>query len=326
MTTREATGGTSELDRGIEAAHGAVLERLAPGTRSRRLSWSQGETRVLELGDGPPLVLVHGGFDNAALWAPVLAALATRHRVLAVDLPGHGLADPFDYEAADLAAVSTAFVRDVLDGLELERVDLAGCSVGGFVTTVFALDEPRRVRRLVLVGAPLGVTRDVPTPLRVLGLVAKLPLAGRALGRLALSRPSREKTRKLMGQIAVAHPEALDDEMLDADVLCQLRNRDTYLGLLRSLGTFRGLRLRPELCLGERWQELRVPTVFLRGERDAFVSAAVEEAWAAIVERNPRIRIVPVADAGHLTWLDAPGAVVRGIEAALVEDATLVKA
>ena len=145
----------------------AVVAGRDPGARARRR---------------PPLVLVHGAFDNAALWTPVLAALAGRHRVLAVDLPGHGLADTFDYESADLAAVATTFVRDVLVGLELDTVDLVGCSVGGFVSTVFALDEPRRVRRLVLVGAPLGVTRDLPTPLRVLGVVAKLPLAGRALG------------------------------------------------------------------------------------------------------------------------------------------------
>ena len=310
-----------ELDRQLEAAHASVLERLAPGTSSRRLGWSQGETRVLELGDGPPLVLVHGAFDNAALWAPILATLATHHRVLAVDLPGHGLADPFDYEAADLAALSATFLGDVLDGLGLDAVDLVGCSLGGFVTTVFALGEPERVRRLVLVGAPLGVTRDVPTPLRALALVAKLPLAGRPLGRLALSRPSREKLRTLMGRIAVAHPELLDDEMLDADVLCQLRNRDVHLGILRSLGTYRGMRLRRELCLGERWQELGVPTVFLRGERDVFVTSAVEAAWATIVARNEGIRIVLVADAGHLAWLDAPVEVIRGIEGALAQNA-----
>jgi pimeloyl-ACP methyl ester carboxylesterase len=61
--------------------------------------------------------------------------------------------------------------------------------------------------------------------------------------------------------------------------------------------------------------------VFLRGERDVFVSDAVAEAWAGIVERNARIRVVPVADAGHLAWLDAPAEVVRGIEAALAADA-----
>lgn len=317
MTTRTPARGTSELDRRIEAAHGTVLDKVAPGTSSRRLRWSQGETRVLELGDGQPLVLVHGAFDNAALWAPILAPLATRRRVVAVDLPGHGLADPFDYEAVDLATLSTTFLGEVLDGLGFDRVDLVGCSLGGFVTTVFALGAPERVERLVLVGAPLGVTSDIPTPLRVLGLVVKLPLIGWPLGRLALSRPSREKMRKLMGQLAVAHPERLDDEMLDADVLCGVRNRDAHLGVLRSLGTFRGARLRRQLCLGERWQELAVPTVFLRPERDVFVSAPVERAWAEIVERNAGIRMVPVADAGHLAWLDAPEEVVHGIEGAL---------
>ncbi len=324
MTSGTATQRVSGLDWRIEAAHRALLERLAPGTSSRRLRWSRGKTRVLEVGDGPPLVLVHGAFDNAALWAPILAALAKSHRVLAVDLPGHGLADPFDYEAVDLATVSATFLGDVLDGLELDQVDLVGCSLGGFVTTVFALGAPERVRRLVLVGAPLGVTRDVPTPLRVLGLAVKLPVAGRALGRLALGRPTREKMRTLMGQIAVAHPEALDDEMLDADVLCQLRNRDVHLGVLRSFGTWRGMRLRRELCLGERWAELTVPTVFLRPERDVFVSAPVEKAWAEIVERNAGIRVVHVADAGHLAWLDAPEEVARGIENALAPDAVVV--
>lgn len=212
MTTRAPTRGTGGLDRSIEAAHAAVLERLAPGTSSRRLRWSQGETRVLELGDGPPLVLVHGAFDNAALWAPILAALATHRRVLAVDLPGHGLADPFDHEAADLATLSATFLGDVLDGLALDRVDLVGCSLG---------------------------------------------------------------------------------------------------------------RLRPDLCLGERWQALGVPTVFLRGEHDVFVSRPVKEAWAAIVARNRDIRIVSVADAGHLAWRDAPVEVVRGIEGALAEDVLL---
>jgi pimeloyl-ACP methyl ester carboxylesterase len=320
------TGGAAPLsagglDRRIEAAHAALLERLAPGTSARRVRWSHGKTRVLELGDGPPLVLVHGAFDNAALWAPILTALAERHRVVAVDLPGHGLADPFDYEAADLTTLGATFLRDVLDRLDLERVDLAGCSLGGFVTTAFALHAPERVGRLVLVGAPVGVTRDVPTPLRILGIAVKVPLVGRTLGRLALARPTPDKIRALMARVAVAHPERVDDEMLEADVLCQMRNRDVHLAVLRSLGTWRGMRLRPELCFGERWDELAVPTVFLRGERDVFVSAPVDDAWAGIVVRNPRIRVVPVADAGHLAWLDAPDDVVRGIEAALAAEA-----
>ena len=304
----------NDLDGRLEAAQAAVLDRLAPGTRARRVRWSRGETRVLDLGDGPPLVLVHGFMDNAALWAPILGSLAARHRVVAVDLPGHGLADPFDYADADLQDVARTFLREVLDALELESAALVGSSLGGFVCTVFALDAPTRVTSLVLVGAPLGVTREVPAPLFVIGLLAGLP-GGRGIARRLLSTPTRESLRKLMGQIAVAHPERLDDGMLDADVLGQERNRESYVGMLRYLGGARGLMpLVGRLVLGERWDDVAAPTLLLRGERDRFVTSRVEAAYRGIAARNPNVRIVPVEDAGHLLWLDAPDAVVREIE------------
>ncbi|HET9286363.1 MAG TPA: alpha/beta fold hydrolase [Gaiella sp.] len=304
----------NDLDGRLEAAQAAVLDRLAHGTRARRVRWSRGETRVLELGDGPPLVLVHGFMDNAALWAPILGPLAARHRVIAVDLPGHGLADPFDYADADLQDVARTFLREVLDALELESAALVGSSLGGFVCTVFTLDAPTRVTSLVLVGAPVGVTREVPAPLFVIGLLAGLP-GGRGIARRLLSTPTRESLRKLMGQIAVAHPERLDDGMLDADVLGQERNRESYVGMLRYLGGARGLMpLVGRLVLGERWDDVAAPTLLLRGERDRFVTSRVEAAYRGIAARNPNVRIVPVEDAGHLLWLDAPDAVVREIE------------
>jgi pimeloyl-ACP methyl ester carboxylesterase len=311
---------TNDLDRRLEEAQAAVLDRLAPGTRARRVRWSRGETRVLELGDGPPLVLVHGFMDNAALWAPILSALAARHRVIAVDLPGHGLANPFDYAEADLQDVARTFVREVLDALELESAALVGSSLGGFVCTVFALDAPTRVTSLVLVGAPVGVTREVPTPLFVIGLLAGLPVVGRGIARRLLSTPTRESLRKLMGQIAVAHPERLDDGMLDADVLGQERNRESYVGLLRYLGSPRGLMpFVGRLVLGERWDDVAAPTLLLRGERDRFVTSRVEEAYRGIAARNPNVLIVPVEDAGHLLWLDASDEIVREIQGFLAD-------
>ena len=312
-----------DLDLQLEAAQSAVLARLAPGTRSRRLRWSGGETRVLELGDGPPLVLLHGLMDSAGLWAPILAALAARHRVLAVDLPGHGLADPLADDAVDMENLARTFVRDVLDGLGLESAALVGSSLGGFVCTAFALDAPERVSGLVLVGAPVGVTREVPAPLLFLGLLAGVPLVGRALARRMLATPTRESLRKLMGQIAVAHPERLDDGMLDADVLGQQRNLESYLVLLRTLGSARGLMpVVGRLVLGRRWDDLAVPTLYVKGGRDRFVTSRVDEAWGGITARNPNIRIGAVEDAGHLLWLDEPERVAGEIVGFLAAAAT----
>ena len=125
----------------------------------RRVAWSQGETQVLELGAGPPLLLVHGGGDAAFEWVPILEDLARRHRVLAVDRPGHGLADPFDYDGVDVLEHAVVFLREILDALELDTVDIAGNSLGGLWSVAFALEHPERVSRLALVGAPPGVTR-----------------------------------------------------------------------------------------------------------------------------------------------------------------------
>jgi hypothetical protein len=62
----------AEMDRQVKAAQATLLAQHAPDTRVRRALWSQDETQVLELRDGPPLLLVHGGRDGAFEWVPIL--------------------------------------------------------------------------------------------------------------------------------------------------------------------------------------------------------------------------------------------------------------
>jgi pimeloyl-ACP methyl ester carboxylesterase len=296
-----------DLDRELEKAQAALLARFAPDCRVSRIRWSQGETQLLELGAGPPLLLVHGGGDGAFDWVPVLAALARDRRVLAVDRPGHGLAEPFDYRGVDLLEHARTFLRDILDALDLPTADIAANSIGGLWAAAFALDTPQRVSRLVLVGAPVGVARDAPLLFRLLSL----PLLGQPLGRLLMRNPTREGNRKFWGQVQVVHPERLDDVFLDVDVAHTRRNLDTFLSLIRCVG--RGIR-GGHLVLGDRWLTLRVPTLFLGGERDIFVRPKFEKALQAIVKGNPNIRLVRIPDAGHLPWLDEPERVVAEIE------------
>ena len=297
-----------ELDQVLHDAQNALLARFAPETRVRRLPWSGGETQILELGDGDPILLVHGGGDGAYEWVPFMPLLARRHRVLAVDRPGHGLADPFDYDGVDLARHANTFLGDILDWLELRSAALVSNSIGGWWSAVFALEQPSRVSRLVIAGHPPGVTRDVPLPLRILGS----PIVGKPIGRLMLGRPSREGNRKFWGQVLVAHPENLPDELLDVDVAHTRRNRDSALSLLRRTVGPGGVR--KELLLGERWSALEVPLLFVHGDRDVFVTTNVASAWATIASEGEDVIVASIADAGHLPWLDAPEAVLDQIE------------
>ena len=86
------------------------------------------KARILEVGEGEPLVFVHGGAAFAANWAPLMAPLKHR-RLLAVDRPGFGLTPYVDHHRG-LRRMAEAFLADVLDGLGLDRADFVVNSTG----------------------------------------------------------------------------------------------------------------------------------------------------------------------------------------------------
>jgi pimeloyl-ACP methyl ester carboxylesterase len=104
-------------------------------------------------GSGRPLILLHGGLGSGEMFGPVLGLLAERHKVIAVDLQGHGrTADidrPIDIKlmADDIAAL--------IDHLGLDRPDIVGYSLGGGVAFQTAAKYPAKVGRLVVVSANL---------------------------------------------------------------------------------------------------------------------------------------------------------------------------
>lgn len=126
------------------------------------------------LGEGPPLLLIHGIADSSETWLPVLAGLAEHHTVIAPDLLGHGgSAKP----RADYAVAAYACgMRDLLAVLGVDRVSVAGHSLGGGVAMQFAYQFPERCERLVLVSSA-GVGPEMHPAFRL----ATLPGAGPVL-------------------------------------------------------------------------------------------------------------------------------------------------
>src|SRR5262249_12465576 len=104
-------------------------------------------------GDGEPLVLLHGFGGDLNNWLFNAPALSGERAVYALDLPGHGGSVK---EPRDLAGA----LRSFLDGQGLERVHLAGHSLGGLVAAQFAAAEPDRVRSLALI-APAGLGEEI---------------------------------------------------------------------------------------------------------------------------------------------------------------------
>jgi len=111
----------------------------------------------LDVGAGPPVVLVHGLASAWSVWYHTLPALSAHYRVIAVDLPGFGRSDAFgrDVEVTDYVDV----LIELLDGLEIERVGLIGHSLGGVIAQHFAARHSARTAALVLVATGLRLGR-----------------------------------------------------------------------------------------------------------------------------------------------------------------------
>jgi pimeloyl-ACP methyl ester carboxylesterase len=149
-----------------------VRRRLLAGVpvSDRRLELAAIPTAVLEGGDGPPMVLLHGSGEFAALWLRVVGDLvAGGHRVVAPDLPGHGASgvDGGDLDGDRMAA----WLGELIERTCPSRPQLVGHVLGGAIAARFAIDQGDRLRGLVLVDT-LGLSRFRPAPKFALTLVA----------------------------------------------------------------------------------------------------------------------------------------------------------
>lgn len=291
----------------VETLQAAYLDRVVPGHRIARVQWSGGTTQVIEAGEGQPLLLLHGGLGEAFQWAPLMHSLASRYRVLAVDRPGHGLADAFDYRGVDMLAFASRFAGEILDALSLQSAAVAGNSMGGLWATSFANEHPERVTRLLLIGSPAGVQNSVPWALRL----GSVPLLS-GLVKAGLKNATRDNVRAFWAERLVVHPGRLGDDFFDLCAASQVRNHASWVSLLQNVLDLGGLK--SHLLLHEHWGRLQPPTTLIWGEQDSWAPAQTGERIAAA---HARIRMVRVFNAGHVPWLDDTRAVARAVEKAL---------
>lgn len=125
---------------------------------SRILRLSDGlSVRTIEAGRGAPLVLIHGVGMRAEAWGPQIAALSAEHRVIAVDMPGHGESSPLP--GAPMLSEYVSWAARVIEALNLGAVSVAGHSMGSLIACGLAIERPDRVRRVALLN---GVHRRSP--------------------------------------------------------------------------------------------------------------------------------------------------------------------
>jgi 2-hydroxymuconate-semialdehyde hydrolase len=251
---------------------------------TRFLETRSGRVHILDVGEGPVILLMHGTGRSVADWQEGLAEkLAERHRVVGFDYYGHGLSD----RSHGLGYGPALWARqavDVLDALEIDRVTAVGHSVGGSVTAMFTADHPERVERSVFIGH--GMAMD---PMQLVPFVP-------GLGELQMGR-----TEIFSDVFSHAHARRL---------ATAYEIRGTRMGLLtyiRRQYTIDGLRL----VLGT-YEDITRPVLQVHGTRDTSIPI---EAARGLTPRLRNARFVAVEGASHDVHIDAPDELVAAIEA-----------
>lgn len=253
---------------------------------------------VVEAGDGPPLVHLHGT-NTSSLSHLMLPRRTPGIRSYLVDRPGCGLSDPQSFRPGEFRDYSVGFVGDVMDALGLDAAHLVGASGGGIWAIWYCLVHPERVRGLVMLGG------RVPLPLRL----AATPGIGDLMVRAV--KPGRGMLLKMMASMGeaetiVRYPDVLHSLIAGArDPVATRAN----LAELRALISLRGFR--PSMRFSrEDLRRLAVPTLMIWGDHDPVVPLADARAVAAEIP-HARLEVLP---AGHVPHLGNPDRVATLLE------------
>jgi len=116
----------------------------APRRKTGPIAWR-------EAGHGAPVLLIHGVGLNADAWEPQIVTLAARHRVIAIDMPGHGQSDLLP-DGSMLSDYVSAIVG-LIDALGISPVPVVGHSMGALIALGLALDYPEKIASVVALNA-----------------------------------------------------------------------------------------------------------------------------------------------------------------------------
>jgi pimeloyl-ACP methyl ester carboxylesterase len=240
------------------AAAGGTVERM---TSTSTVTLPQGTIRYRELGDGPPIVFVHGLLVDGRLWDQILPHLDGR-RLIVPDWPLGSHRSAMS-EGTDLTPPGLArIVADTIAALDLDDVTLVGNDTGGAICQLVVTRHPERISRLVLTNCDAH-ENFLPLMFRPLQGIARIPGAARAV--LAALRPAWARNLPMaFGWLAAQHI----DPALTADWLAPARaDKDVRRDLVMVL---RGISKRYTIEAAKELNTFKGRTLLAWGRDDRF--------------------------------------------------------
>jgi pimeloyl-ACP methyl ester carboxylesterase len=234
-----------------------------PSLEKRSVQTASGRISYMEQGTGPVALFVHGVLLNGYLWRHQLAELSDIRRNIAVDLLAHG-----DTEIAsghDVSVTANAeMLKDFLDALSIDRVDLVGNDSGGGISQIFAALNPDRIRSLTLTNCD---THDNWPPEAFKPFVAMVAAGGlRGTLEAMLSNKDIYRSPEALGP-AYEHPEKVTDETIESYLRSFVATEQRTRDLERFVGAFDN---KHTVAIERQLKALRAPTLIVWGTDDAY--------------------------------------------------------
>lgn len=282
-----------------------VQQRLADrATLDHRFIGRHGERlHVVETGDGPPLVVIHGTGNSSLFLLPLLERLEGV-RTIAVDRPGFGQSDPRPIPRGRLREATINWIDGMLDDLGLHDASFLGHSMGGLSSVWYAIARPERVTKLVIMGgAPALPGARAPLPFRMMAL----PGVGRVLQKQKASPKSVLKFASFVGErdALADQPEMLDLMVASSnDPVSKASVRTEVQSLIPPHGIVFPSAFRPEVRVRPSdLERITAPTLIVWGDREPVGTVDSARNLSNTIP-DARLEFVP---GGHAPWLgEAP--------------------
>ena len=239
------------------------------------------------------IILIHGFMDSAYNWKINMRALAQKHRVWALDLPGFG----FSSRLTDRVYTFKNFarwVRDFMNIVGIQRPSIVGHSMGGAITLQFANDYPQRVDKIILLNPAAYLW--IPRPVR---WAARIPWLPRVMAGLAINS---KRVHATIGRMAVgASP-------FDAN---EVARRSRHLRVKGTLDALIALAASPrETDLPRALKSIAAPALVVWGEADLLLP---KEHGERLVKELPNARLLMIPEVGHIPNQESPQIVNEAI-------------
>src|SRR5580658_4440625 len=234
-----------------------------PSATQRTVQTASGLISYTEQGTGPVALLVHGVLLNGYLWRHQLADLSDIRRCIAVDLLAHGATEIAQDQDVSVTA-NSKMLKEFLDALKIDKVDLVGNDSGGGISQIFAALHPERVRSLTLTDCDTHNNWPPEAFKPFLAMAAGGGLRGTL--EAMLSDKSVYRSPQALGP-AYEHPELVSDESIEQYLRPFVRSEQRTRDLQRFLAAFDN---KHTLAIEDRLHTLKSPTLIVWGTDDVY--------------------------------------------------------